>query len=135
EAARRPARGARVTAPDFNDWRLALGGAAHLGRVGLVLAIAVAALAIALSAVSLLEERRARWWLLLVLRSAGVAACLTAVLEPSLELRQIVHVANHVAVLVDVSRSMEVRPPNGGASRAERAADLVRRAAPRFAAW
>ncbi|HET6148747.1 MAG TPA: glutamine amidotransferase [Polyangia bacterium] len=124
-----------MTPPGFNDWRLALGGLAHLGRVGVLLAIVVAAVAIGLSAVSLIEERRGRWWLLLVLRAAGIAACLIAVLEPALELRQIVHVANHVAVLVDVSRSMEVRPPDGGASRTERAAALVRRAAPRFAAW
>jgi len=124
-----------VSTPDFNDWRVALGGLAHLGRAGVLLAIVAAAIAIGLSAVSLLEERRGRWWLLLALRAAGIAACLTAVLEPALELRQIVHVANHVAVLVDVSRSMEVRPPDGGASRTQRAAALVRQAAPRFAAW
>jgi uncharacterized membrane protein len=125
----------------FNDWRLALGGAAHLGRAGVALAIAVAVLAVVLSAVSLrdrtggAEPRRGRWLGLLLLRTGGVLACLMAALEPAIELRQIVHVPNHVAVLVDVSRSMEVRPPNGGASRGERAADLVRRAAPRFAAW
>jgi uncharacterized membrane protein len=120
---------------EFNDWRLALGGAANLGRSGVALAVVVAAVAIGLSAVSLLEERRGRWWLLLLLRAAGVVACLVAALEPAIELRQIVHVPNHVAVLVDVSRSMEVRPPDGGASRAERAAALVQQARPRFAAW
>jgi uncharacterized membrane protein len=149
--------------PGFNDWRLAWGGEAHLGRAGMVLAVVVAVLAIALSAVSLLDRagaagpragepggggrgpalripiemksRRGRWWALLLLRAGGVLACLMAVLEPAVELRQIVRVPNHIAVLVDASRSMEVRPPDGGASRAERAAELVRRAAPRFKAW
>ena len=51
-----------MNTPDFNDWRVALSGTAHLGRAGVVLAIVVAALAIGLSAVSLLEERRGRWW-------------------------------------------------------------------------
>ena len=120
---------------EFNDWRVALGGAANLGRSGVVLAVVVAAVAIGLSAVSLLEERRGRWWLLLLLRAAGVMACLMAALEPAIELRQIVHVPNHVAVLVDVSRSMEVRPPDGGTSRAERAAALLQRARPRFSGW
>jgi uncharacterized membrane protein len=138
--------------PEFNDWRIAWGGEAHLGRAGLVLAVAIAALAIILSAISLLDRpggaadgadaaggarrrRGGRWLALLALRAGGVLACLTAVVEPAIELRQIVKVPNHVAVLVDTSRSMEVRPPDGGASRAERAAELVRRAAPRFAAW
>ena len=120
---------------EFNDWRVALGGTTHLGQAGVIAAVVIAALAIGLSEVSLIEERRGRWWLLLLLRAAGVFACLIAALEPAIELRQIIRVANHVAVLVDVSRSMEVRPPDGGSSRMERAAALVRRAAPRFAAW
>jgi hypothetical protein len=134
--------------PAFNDWRVAWGGQAHLGRTGMILAIAVAVLAIALSAIALLDRgrgegagepearpRRGGWWVLFLLRTGGVLACLMAALEPAVELRQIVKVPNHVAVLVDTSRSMEVRPPDGGASRAERAAALIRAAAPTFAAW
>jgi uncharacterized membrane protein len=120
---------------EFNDWRLTFGASSHIGRLGVVLLLATAALAVAFSALSLIEERRARGWLLLVLRTAGVAACLATALEPALELRQIIPVANHVAVVVDGSRSMEVRPPDGGPSRAERAAALVERAAPLFADW
>jgi uncharacterized membrane protein len=120
---------------EFNDWRVTLGGAAHLGRGGVVLLVALAALAVAFSALSLIEERRGRGWLLLFLRTAGVLACLATALEPAIELRQVMHVPNHVAVLVDASRSMEVRPPDGGASRAQRAAGLIDRAAPLFAGW
>jgi uncharacterized membrane protein len=120
---------------EFNDWRIALGGAAHLGRTGLVLVIAAAAIALALSAWSLLDERRGRWWGLLLLRAGGVLACLMVVLQPTLELRQIVHVPNQIAVLVDVSRSMEVKPPSGGNTRAERAAALIDGAAPLFSSW
>jgi len=120
---------------DFNDWRLSFGAGAHFGRLGVVLLMAAAALAVAFSALSLIEERRARGWLLLALRAAGVAACLATALQPTLELRQIIPVANHVAVVVDTSRSMEVRPPDGGPSRAERAAALVDKAEPQFARW
>ena len=56
--------------------------------------------------------------------------CLATALEPTIEQRQVVHVPNHVAVVVDTSRSMEVRPPDGGPSRAERARALLERAAP-----
>ncbi|MEA2696040.1 MAG: hypothetical protein QOI66_311 [Myxococcales bacterium] len=120
---------------EFNDWRITLGNTPHLGRAGVALMIAVAAMAVALSALSLIEEHRGRWWGLLLLRTGGVLACLMAVLEPSLELRQVVHVPNQVAVLVDASRSMEVKPPKAGASRFERAAALLEKAAPLFAEW
>ena len=90
----------------------------------------------ALSALALIDERpRARAGCCCGLRAAGVLACLMTALEPAVELRQITRVPNHVAVLVDASRSMEVRPPDGGPSRAERAAALLDQAAPDFAAW
>jgi hypothetical protein len=73
----------------FNDWRIALGATAHLGRVGVTLLIAAAVLAVLLSALSLAEERRLPGWLLLLLRTAGVLACLLTALQPTVELRQI----------------------------------------------
>jgi uncharacterized membrane protein len=119
----------------FNEWHLTLGAGAHLGRLGVVLVMALAVLAVAFSALSLIEERFGRGWLLLLLRAAGVLACLATALEPSIEQRQVVHVPNHVAVVVDASRSMDVRPPDGGPSRAERARALLEAAAPQLAAW
>ncbi|HVY37076.1 MAG TPA: glutamine amidotransferase [Polyangia bacterium] len=118
----------------YNDWRVAVGAASHLGRAGVALLVAAAAVAIALSALSLADERRGRGVLLFGLRVAGVLACLMTALEPTVELRQVTHVPNRVAVLVDASRSMEVRPPDGGPSRADRAAALIDAAAPELAA-
>ena len=119
----------------YNDWRVVLGASGHLGRLGVALLVAGAVLAIALSALSLADERPARGGFLLLLRTAGILACLLVALEPALELRQVTRLPNRVAVLVDASRSMEVRPPDGGPSRAERAAALVERAAPLFDGW
>ncbi|MES1208719.1 MAG: glutamine amidotransferase [Pseudomonadota bacterium] len=118
----------------YNDWRVAVGAASHLGRAGVALLVAAAAVAIAVSALSLADERRGRGVLLFALRVAGVLACLLTALEPTVELRQVTHVPNRVAVLVDASRSMEVRPPDGGPSRAERAAALIDAAAPELTA-
>jgi uncharacterized membrane protein len=119
----------------YNDWRLTLAATGHLGRLGVALLVAGAVLAIALSALSLADERRGRGGLLLLLRTAGIIACLLTALEPTLELRQVTRLPNRVAVLVDASRSMEVRPPDGGPSRAERAAAVIDRAAPLFEGW
>jgi uncharacterized membrane protein len=120
---------------EFNDWHLSLGASAYLGRLGIVLLMAGAALAVALSALSLIEEQFGRGWLLLLLRTAGVAAVLAVALQPTIEQRQVAHVPNHVAIAVDTSRSMDVRPPDGGPSRAQRAVALLERAAPQLEAW
>ena len=118
----------------FNDWRFGLGAASHYGRGGVALLVAAAVVAVALSALTLTDERPGRGLFLLGLRLAGVLACLLTALEPTVELRQGTRVPNRVAVLVDASRSMDVRPPDGGPSRAERAAALLDRAAPELAA-
>src|SRR5688572_25522709 len=89
----------------FTDWHLAIGS--QLPRGVLVVVCAAAGCAIAFSAVSLFwERRRGRAALLLVLRTLAVAACLLVALQPILELGQVTRVPNHVAVLVDGSRSM-----------------------------
>ena len=95
----------------FNDWRIGLGAVSSYGRGGVALLVAAAVVAVALSALTLTDERPGRAILLLGLRIAGVLACLLTALEPTLELRQVTRVPNRVAVLVDASRSMEVRPP------------------------
>jgi len=119
----------------YNEWRLAMGATSHLGRVGVAFLFVAAGIAIVVSTLSLAEERRGRGALLLSLRVLGVLACLVTALQPTIELRQVTRLPNRVAVLVDTSRSMEVRPPDGGPSRAERAAAMLERAAPRLAAW
>jgi uncharacterized membrane protein len=117
----------------FTDWRIAIGS--HLPRSVLILLTAAAGFALAFSAVSLIwERRRGRAGLLFALRALAIATCLLVALEPALELGQVTRVPNHVAVLVDASRSMTVKPP-AGAPRSERAAAAVAAAAPLFEQW
>jgi uncharacterized membrane protein len=116
------------------DWHVVIGS--HLDHVTLILICAAAGFAVALSAVSLWwEPRRGRALGLFALRAGGVGACLMVALQPSLELGQVARVPNHVAVLVDTSRSMGVEPPDGGKPRYQRAANLIKNAAPLFADW
>jgi uncharacterized membrane protein len=118
----------------FTDWRVVLGS--HLDQLTLILICAAAGFAVALSAVSLFwEKRRGRALGLFALRTGGVVACLMVALQPSLELGQVARVPNHVAVVVDTSRSMAVTPPDGGRPRSDRAAALIREAAPLFQEW
>jgi len=118
----------------FADWRVTIG--AQLGRPALVLVCAAAGLAVVFSAVSLwLEARRRRAITIFLLRLLAVGSCLLVTLQPSVELGQVNLLPNHVAVLVDASRSMGVAPPDHGASRAQRAAQIVADAAPLFSEW
>ncbi len=118
----------------MTDWRVTMG--AQLGRLALVLVCLAAGLAVVLSAVSLWRESRRRGAItIFVLRFFAVGSCLVVALQPSVELGQVSLLPNHVAVLVDVSRSMSVAPPDHGPSRAQRAAQIVAQAAPRFSEW
>jgi uncharacterized membrane protein len=120
--------------PAVAEWRLAFGS--QLPEEILWLVCAAAGFAAALSAVSLIwERRRLRAVGLLALRALAIAACLAVALQPQIELGQVTRVPNHVAVLVDASRSMSVRPPDGGKPRSERAADIVADASRLFESW
>ena len=118
----------------LTDWRMTLG--AQLGRPALVLVCVAAGLAVLLSAASLWREsRRRRAITILVLRLLAVGSCLLVALQPRVELGQVSLLPNHVAVLVDASRSMSVTPPDHGPTRAQRAAQIVAEAAPLFSEW
>jgi uncharacterized membrane protein len=118
----------------FADWRMVIGS--HLPRTVLIAVCAAAGFAIAFSAVSLYwERRRGRALALLALRALAVGVCLAVALQPALEFGQVTRVPNHVAVLVDASRSMAVRPPDQGRPRFERAALAVESARPLFERW
>jgi uncharacterized membrane protein len=118
----------------LTDWRVTVG--AQLGRPALVLVCVAAGLAVAISAVSLWREsHRRRAITIFLLRLLAVGSCLLVALQPSVELGQVTLLPNHVAVLVDASRSMNVAPPDHGPSRAQRAAQIVADAAPLFSGW
>ena len=118
----------------LTDWHVTVG--AQLGRPVVVLLCVLAGLAVGVSAASLWREpRRPRAVTLFLLRLLAVGACLLVALQPSVDLGQVSLLPNHVAVLVDASRSMSVAPPDRGPSRAERAARIVADAAPLFAEW
>ena len=123
-----------MRAPFFTDWRLVVGS--HVDRRLLPWLVAAALLALVLSALALRHDRRrGRAALILLLRAGAIAACLSVALQPSLELRQVTRVPNQIAVLVDQSRSMIVKPPDGGKPRHVRASEILRDAQPMFDRW
>jgi uncharacterized membrane protein len=117
----------------FTDWRIAIGS--HLPHGLLMLVAAAAGFALVFSAVSLYwEKKRGRALLLFALRAAAITACLLVAFQPTLELGQMTRIPNHVAVLVDTSRSMTVKLPDGK-ERFQRAADAIDAANPLFDRW
>jgi uncharacterized membrane protein len=118
----------------FNEWRWVL--SAPWGRAGMVVGIAVAAAAVLLSFRGTAREPKVwRRALLVALRAGACAAALVLFLEPALELRHVTREPNHVVVLVDDSRSMELGEQKGGPTRAQRAAAIIARSAPTFERW
>jgi uncharacterized membrane protein len=102
------------------------------------IAVAMGALLLALAVTAWGYRRQRRWWvkaLLAGLRLLSLLAVLTVVLQPAIRLRNVTQIPNHVAIMVDVSRSMAVREKKDGPTRIERAAALLKRSETRLKEW
>ncbi len=118
----------------FEDWKLVL--LSPWGTTGLALAAVGIAAALALSIWSLRKQQRWSVRLLLAaLRALALAGVLLLVLQPAIQLRSVTRIPNHLALLLDRSRSMGVREAEGGARRIDRSAALLKRSTARLDAW
>lgn len=80
---------------------------------------------VALSAYDLRTIRPGRRWALVGLRALVYLLAVAMLLEPALDLKNISRVKNHVPVLVDQSRSMELKVADGDQTRYERVAEAL----------
>jgi uncharacterized membrane protein len=120
----------------YNDWHLVW--LAPWGRIGMAVAGLVAALTLYWSWRGYRREPKPVWRVLLMaLRTVAVAAALILFFEPAVELRHVTRQPNHVAVLVDDSRSMAIADSGEakGPTRAERARRIIVNSAATFATW
>ena len=121
-------------ATTFEDWKLVL--LTNLGTPGLVLVALAAAVVLGLTVWSYRRQPRLGVRLGLTLaRLLSVAAVVLLVLQPAVQLRNVTRLPNHVAVLVDLSRSMAVREQKDGATRLERTRALLRASKERIRGW
>jgi len=107
----------------YNEWRWVIG--APWGRAGIIIGSLVATVTLLLGYLGTRTERLARRTLLVSLRAGACAAALVLFLEPALELRHVTREPNHVAVLVDDSRSMQLTETRDAPTRAQRAARVI----------
>jgi uncharacterized membrane protein len=126
-----------VSAPapiTFEEWKLVL--LSPWGTLGVVLAIALGAVVLALSIHGYrAQARRKVLALLLFLRVLAVSTVVFFVLQPVLQLRSVTRLLNHVALLVDKSASMAVREERGGPTRIDRAAAFLEASRSRISSW
>jgi uncharacterized membrane protein len=113
-----------MTAPVYDDWRLA--SLSPLPAWALVLVALVAAASVALAWRGLRgEPSRRRRALLVALRAISATLALFLLLEPAVQLLQTARVRGRFAILVDASRSMGFPVEPGAGSRTEATAALL----------
>ena len=111
----------------YNDVHLV--SHAPWGRLAIVLGVIAAVAAVGLAAWGYRRERRWRRVGLIVLRMLAVGAALVLFFQPAFQLRWVERLPNHIALLVDRSRSMTVAEDPSGPTRAQRAAEWVKKQA------
>jgi len=112
-----------------------------LGDWGLLWIVALLVLGlfvVGLSAYDLKPLKPARRWTLVVLRALVYLLAVAMLLEPALDLKNVSRVKNHIAVLVDTSRSMQLKTsestaPLGQNDKEQTRHELVREFLPEFA--
>ncbi|MFB6263424.1 MAG: glutamine amidotransferase [Bradymonadaceae bacterium] len=92
----------------------------------LILLAALGAAVIAISAYDLRSLPPARRWVLVGLRAVVYGLAVLLLLEPAVDLKDVSKVENHVAVLADTSRSMELKAGDGESTRYDRVRGALR---------
>jgi len=111
---------------DYNEWRLVL--MAPFGWPLRIFALLAAVLIFGLAFRALRGDIRRRRATLLALRSLGLLAVLVILFQPALKLRNVTRMPNHIAVVADVSQSMQLAEDGGSETRAARIASVLRKA-------
>ncbi|MCB9526939.1 MAG: hypothetical protein H6701_00825 [Myxococcales bacterium] len=119
-------------AGEFNAARLVLLSSWPGWLIALVALAVVAVVALAWRAVRPLSPARRR--ALVALRVATVVALVVLFLQPGVRLENVTRVRNHVAILIDASRSMGL-PGEGEGTRLDDARSMLERAAGTLSAW
>ena len=117
----------------WNDWKLLLLAPRSLS--GRLVALSLCAVMLFLATRVLARELPGRRRLLLFLRAVGLLCTLVLFFEPTLRLRSVSKMPNHIAVLVDESESMRLSENGSGKTRAEAAASMLRQNADVFEEW
>lgn len=99
----------------LGDW--SLGWIIALLTLGMVI--------LALSAYDLAPLPRRRKWTLLALRATVYTLAVLLLLEPAVDLKNVSKVKNHVVVLLDQSRSMNLKAEDGKTRRYDRATKIL----------
>lgn len=111
---------------DYNEWRVVL--MAPFGWPVRIFALLAAAVIFGLAFRALRGDVRRRRAALLALRSLGLLAVLVILFQPALKLRNVTRMPNHIAVVADVSQSMQLAEDGGSETRASRIATVLRKA-------
>lgn len=118
---------------DWNEWKLVLLAPRSLS--GRAVAVLMVLVVLGLAFRALRGEQPHRRRLLLGLRFVGILATLLLFFQPTIRLRNVSRMPNHIAVLVDASESMRLAEEGGGETRQGRAASFLRAESSTLQKW